>query len=206
MLASRREMGGGCTLASYGVYMTRADEVPGEKGVAAAGAGLDDLLSVSSPVNWRLVSSAAAVQRWTALRDWVGWFRGEFGFDHRVVPPCWHEHPALVNVLTALRDHWLAAYDPFGALVGPSDWHRALMQLEVRLRDWASRTGCTATVHRADTMVADVDDLRAWQEHIAADVAARRNWERQPEVHVPGQEALPGIAVVDETQDDGRDC
>jgi hypothetical protein len=120
-------------------------------------------------------------------------FRAEFCLDHRVVPPCWYRHPALVSVLSALRDHWLAAYDPLGALMGPSDWHRALMPLEVRLRDWAARTGCTAGVHRPDAPVKEGVDEDAWAAHVSADVTARRERERQQSARSAGLVTLPGL-------------
>lgn len=124
-------------------------------------------------VDWRSLSAADAYAAWAALRDWILWLRREFAFDHRVVPPCWYRHPALVSVISALHDHWRAAYDPLNSLLGPSDWHRAFVQLEPRLREWASRTGCTASMHRADVVADYPDDSAEWEAHVAADVAAR---------------------------------
>lgn len=138
-------------------------------------ARLDAMLGAASgPLNWRAVGSADARARWRALREWVCWFRVEFGFDHRVVPPCWYRHPALVNLLSALRDHWLYAYDPMNTALAASDWHRALIVIEQRLRDWASRTGCTVGMHRPDVLADYPDDSAEWEQHVAADVAARK--------------------------------
>jgi hypothetical protein len=139
------------------------------------------------PLNWVLVDGDEAARAWSELRDWVEWFRMEFGFDHRVVPPCWYLHPALANVLSALRDHWFGAYDPVGHSGGASDWHRALMQLEYRLREWASRTGCTASAHRDDVAVAYPDDADMWAAHVANDAAART---------AIGAPVLPGMRDV----------
>ena len=114
-------------------------------------AALTELLRrARGPRDWRALSSREAAASWGELREWVDWLRAECGFDHRVVPPCWYRHRGLVSVLSALHDHWLAAYDPMGSLLGPGEWHRGLMQLEARLREWASRTGCTLGEHRAD--------------------------------------------------------
>lgn len=128
----------------------------------------------AGPVNWRTVSSADAQAQWSALRDWVDWFRAEFGYDHRVVPPCWYRHRALVHLLAALRDHWRVAYDPLNTAAGAAEWHRSLMQLETRLRDWAARTGCTSAAHRPDVVATYPDDSATWQQHLHDDITTRR--------------------------------
>ncbi len=129
-----------------------------------------------------MVESSDARQRWHELREWVDWFRAEFAFDHRVVPPCWYRHRALVSVLSALRDHWLAAYDPLNTPIGASDWHRALWQMEQRLREWASRTGCTTGEHRRDVLAEYPDDAEIWEAHVASDIAARAQREMRAAV------------------------
>ena len=131
------------------------------------------LSSSSGPVDWRSISPQEAGGAWAALRGWVEWFRREFVLDHRVVPPCWYLHSAMVSLLSALRDHWVCAYDSNNSPAGASEWHRALMQLEPRLREWASRTGCTVGAHRPDVVAEYPDDQVTWAEHIAGDVAAR---------------------------------
>jgi hypothetical protein len=147
------------------------------------------LTAASGPLCWNSVKSADARQQWLALREWVEWFRLTFVFDHRVVPPCWYRHSALVEVLSALRDHWVCAYGPLNPALGASDWHRALIQFEPRLRDWAARTGCTAGVHRMDVVAEYPDDADAWERHITADVAARAR--REATGNLGGQQALP---------------
>jgi hypothetical protein len=79
---------------------------------ALVDARLETLLSAASgPVNWGTLRAYDAARQWWDLRAWVDWFRREFAFDHRIVPPCWYRHLALVQVLSALRDHWVCAYD-----------------------------------------------------------------------------------------------
>ena len=163
---------------SYVVDVGSEWDGPPRRGAVDAAALVDErlealLAAATGPVNWREVGSDEARERWVALRGWVEWFRLEFGFDHRVVPPCWYRHPALVSVLSALRDHWVCAYDPLNTPIGAADWHRSLMQLEVRLRDWASRTGCTVSEHRPDVAAVYPDDTQAWEAHVDEDVAAR---------------------------------
>jgi hypothetical protein len=152
------------------------DDIGSDTGLGAAGpdAQLDALIRAArGPLNWLLVEQKDAPAAWHEMRDWVEWFRAEFSFDHRVVPPCWYLHPALVNLLSAVRDHWYAAYDPVGPPAGASDWHRALVQLEPRLREWAARTGCTVSMHRPDVAVVYPEDDGTWAAHLMADAENR---------------------------------
>ena len=130
------------------------------------------------PVNWFEPDPASAAQAWADLGIWVDLFRAELGFDQRVVPPCWYRHTAIVNLLSALRDHWVGAYQG-GNLSGPAEWHRSLIPLERRLRDWAARTGCTGEEHRPDP-VFDTPAVSAdWQQFVSADVARRQTRSEQ---------------------------
>jgi hypothetical protein len=135
---------------------------------------LDALLGrATGPVMWDALSGEDAAAQWQALRSWVSWFRTTFAVDHRVVPPCWYRHDAVVELLSALRDHWRAAYDPLNSPTAASEWHRVLAQLEPRLREWAARTGCTPTEHRPDARQAYPDDEAAWADHVREDLARR---------------------------------
>ena len=75
------------------------------------------------PVNWNILTAAEAQVEWLELNAFVNWLRHEFGLSVNVVPPFWHRHPELVWPLSALRQHYLNAYDkkqhgsaPFGWL------------------------------------------------------------------------------------------
>lgn len=107
---------------------------------------LDDDLSldapeVARPINWRLLSANDAEYEWLALNEWVHWLRITFGLPASVIPPFWHRHWELVWELSALHQHWLAAYDPgqhTSAAIGwMADFHTAIQ----RLRDWTATSG-----------------------------------------------------------------
>jgi hypothetical protein len=104
----------------------------------------------------------------------VNWLRTRFGLDHRIIPPCWYQHPALIDLLTALRDHHRLAYDPVQPASGATDWHRTFRDLEPRLRDWASRTSCTPDTHRLDQPIPAPDDSVHWEQHQHADIRRRQ--------------------------------
>ena len=83
------------------------------------------------------------------LTEWVEALVARHSIDIRTIPPCWARHPAIVEALSALRDHErgsFAANAPPGAAV---DWLRALHDVLGLVRDHAALTGCTASEHRA---------------------------------------------------------
>jgi hypothetical protein len=129
--------------------------------------------SVRAPTDWRHVPSVEAANEWAKLRDWVGWCKHRYALDHRVIPPCWYLHGGLVDLITALRDHHEHAFGELQPATASSEWHRAFRDLEPRLRDWASRTGCTRDQHRPDVTVEWPDDTGRWNAHVADDEQQR---------------------------------
>jgi hypothetical protein len=138
--------------------------------VGSTGWSTEELLAgVGSPTDWRRVLSADAPREWAELREWVGWFKRRYTLDHRVVPPCWYRHGALVDLLSALRDHHEYAFGELQPATAATEWHRVFRDLEPRLRDWASRTGCTRDEHRPDVTVDWPEDATAWSQHVVDD-------------------------------------
>jgi hypothetical protein len=72
---------------------------------------------------WRGLGPHAEAELWSQLHDWVPWLRERYPLAKRL-PPCWHEHPELVEEITALWLAWQAAYQARNAsLTAPADWH-----------------------------------------------------------------------------------
>jgi hypothetical protein len=131
-----------------------------------------------APTDWRRVRGGDALREWAELREWVEWFKTRYALDHRVVPPCWFLHGALVDVLTALRDHHEYAFSELQPATAATDWQRVFRDLEPRLRDWASRTGCTRDEHRPDLTASSPHDKERWNQHLAEDQQQRRTAEQ----------------------------
>lgn len=110
------------------------------------------LAAVPRPLDWSRLAADEAAEQWAALDRWVQRLVTRYALDGREVPPCWYRHGALVEELTGLRGAHQVAWDPTQAASAASDWHRILWDTRVRLRDWLTRTGCTARSHRADTV------------------------------------------------------
>lgn len=53
----------------------------------------------------------------------MGWLRGRYPLANKI-PPCWSEHPEIVEELTALWLAWEQAYRQRDApLTAAADWH-----------------------------------------------------------------------------------
>jgi hypothetical protein len=121
-----------------------ADDIDGIDGIARA---------LRASTDWRTVPEDQGEQLWAGLQDWVDWLVARYQVDYRVIPPCWHLHSALVDVLTALWDFHTYAFEPASGPTSAVEWHRAFRDLEERLREWAARTGCTSEAHWPDTQI-----------------------------------------------------
>jgi hypothetical protein len=72
---------------------------------------------------WRTVGQHGAEELWTQLIAWVAWIRNRYPLA-RKIPPCWADHPELVEELTALWLAWQHAYEDKDApLTAAADWH-----------------------------------------------------------------------------------
>ena len=106
--------------------------------------------AVGGPIDWRRLEAQEAADVLAELTLWVGWLVERYSLDHRVVPPCWVRHDALLEVLTALWGDYVQCYVLGRTMSAPVEWQRNFRDLETRLREWAARTGCTPGVHRDD--------------------------------------------------------
>lgn len=127
------------------------------------------LPDLATPIDWRAVPAGEAEYRWRELRDWVEWLKERYALDHRVVPPCWYLHGALVDLLSALRDHHREHFDRYASPSGAAEWQVVFRNLEPRLREWAARTGCSREDHRPDLVIGWPDDQGRWRTHVASD-------------------------------------
>ncbi len=139
------------------------------------GADEDDFdasCAMDPPVFWPGLCPEEAASEWESLRRWVTCLVERFNLDQHVVPRCWWRHNAHVEALAALRDHERASFADTAAPTAALEWHRALRDIETRLRDWTSRLAC-GTRHEP-TRSRPSDDDTGWDEWLRADVAARR--------------------------------
>ncbi|GAA0597724.1 hypothetical protein GCM10009534_35120 [Kribbella sandramycini] len=101
-------------------------------------------------VCWRDLDSASAAEEVGRLTEWVVWVAGRYNLDHKVVPPCWPEHGAVIEELSALRTFWESCYQDDAGPSEPLAFHRDLTLALRRLRDWTSLLGCSRTNHRSE--------------------------------------------------------
>ena len=115
------------------------------------GLGLTQEAFPPLPVCWPALSAQEREEQLEALNDWSHWLASCYALDHRTIPPCWPEHGALLEELSALRTAWLTAFAVTSAGDAPLAWHAHFAASRQRLADWVSRTGCRAGEHRPDS-------------------------------------------------------
>ena len=100
---------------------------------------------------WREARPGIVDELWTELSAWVDWLDLRYGLDE-LLPPCWSQHGAMVEELTALYAGWQAAYIDIDARgFDPLAWHEALGRTLARVREW-NRQGCRVDAHRDDAV------------------------------------------------------
>lgn len=106
------------------------------------------LTQLRGPVHWPSLTRAEAASRMDELEEWVRSLAIRFPIEPRTLPPCWGRHPAMVEVLSALRDHERASYADTASPTSAMDWLRALRDAQLLLADTAARTQCSIHEHR----------------------------------------------------------
>ena len=112
--------------------------------------GGDPFGELDSPVHWPSLTAPERDRRMVQLEEWVDQLVTRFALDTRVVPPCWQRHTAMVETLSALRDHERASYHQTAPPTAAVDWLRAFRDVETLLRTIAGQTQCTAQTHRGE--------------------------------------------------------
>jgi len=79
--------------------------------------------TTSAPWSWRTLGDQATEELLTQLQGWVAWIRHRYPLAKKI-PPCWSDHPEVVEELTALWLAWQAAYEqPDPSLTAAAEWH-----------------------------------------------------------------------------------
>jgi hypothetical protein len=132
------------------------------------------------PMDWSDLSAAERRDELHRLWPWVLELVRVWPLSRDVVPPCWFRHEALIRILSAARDAYLAAYHPTQHASAAADWMQVWDATEDRLRRWVSRTGCRSAEHHPDRIqrwVADEDEaasvLAEFEAYVVSDHARR---------------------------------
>lgn len=98
------------------------------------------------PLRWSDMDRDSAALAWAWLIDWVGWAVNRYQLAEEI-PACWHQHPPLIDELTALAAAWQSAYDDTAAADAPLLWLERLARVRARIRDWDDYTRCRNGTH-----------------------------------------------------------
>ena len=110
------------------------------------------------PLCWRALNAQEHADQLGALGRWIGWLSDCYSLDHRIIPPCWGQHGALLEELSALWTAWRTAYASTSAGNAPLDWHVHFAASRQRLTDWVAKTGCRNGEHRQERAVRQPGD------------------------------------------------
>jgi hypothetical protein len=102
------------------------------------------------PVCWIALTNTDRSNALKLLTEWVSWLVDRYTLDHRMVPPCWAQHGALLEELSALHTAWHTAYAITSRGDMPLDWHAQFDAARHRLTDWVARMGCRPGEHRTN--------------------------------------------------------
>ncbi|HZT67933.1 MAG TPA: hypothetical protein VFA11_19255 [Acidimicrobiales bacterium] len=125
------------------------------------------------PLYWPGLSTERARSEWEALVVWVAGLVSRFGYDSHVVPSCWWRHNCFVEALSALRDHERGSYAPTAPPSAAVEFHRALRDIEARLRAWSAELRCDAEHDQSHDRPRRLP-TEGFSEWVAADSARRR--------------------------------
>ena len=102
---------------------------------------------------WHAMAEPEYVLAWDQLREWTTWLisRYRLVLEDRI-PPCWPEHPELIEELWALRAWRIEAYSPEGNGQSAVYWHQALVTFLGHVSAWWAG-GCRAGHTETETEI-----------------------------------------------------
>lgn len=107
----------------------------------------------ATPVRWDTLTPDATQRELGQLGAWVVRLVERYQIDARTIPPCWSNHGALVEELSALHTAWLSSYALTAPGNAPLAWHGSFATCRSRMSDYTARSGCTANCHRSQRVV-----------------------------------------------------
>lgn len=96
---------------------------------------------MTRPVHWPSLTPDEAEEERHDLFTWVAGYRLRYPASVEL-PPCWSQHPDIVEALTALRDCERGCFDSRSAGCAAMDWQRARRDTDTMLANWISRLPC----------------------------------------------------------------
>src|SRR4051812_21801924 len=119
---------------------------------------------------WPDLAAEAAEVAWCVLATWVEDVIVERYCES--IKPCWYRHPRAVDLLTAMRLAWAAAYRTDATPTAAAEWHDRWLPHLWRLVEQETNS-CTEREHRPDDMGPSVHDTAELRRFVEADVARR---------------------------------
>jgi len=119
---------------------------------------------------WPDLTADAAEKAWGVLATWVEAVIVER--YRQSIKPCWYRHPGAVDLLSATRLAWAAAYRTEASPTAVAEWHDRWFPHLWKLVERETNS-CTEREHRPGDMEPSVHDAAELQRFVEADVARR---------------------------------
>jgi len=97
---------------------------------------------VMVPIVWRELNEEDYSFYMLKLNAWVRDLIVVYEIPATIIPPWWHRHELLVELLTGLWCHWLQAHDEEQNLSAKFLWQRDLEEWKGRMREAVAMLGC----------------------------------------------------------------
>ncbi|MDR1426424.1 MAG: hypothetical protein LBJ08_01510 [Bifidobacteriaceae bacterium] len=97
---------------------------------------------VMVPIVWRELNEQDYSYYMLKLNAWVRDLVEVWGIPATTIPPWWHRHELLIELLTGLWCHWLQAHDEEQNLSAKFLWQRDLEEWKGRMREAVATLGC----------------------------------------------------------------
>jgi hypothetical protein len=158
---------------------------------------------VMVPIVWRELNEQDYSYYMLKLNAWVRDLVEIWEIPVAIIPPWWHRHEMLIELLTGLWCHWLQAHDQEQNLSAKFLWQRDLEEWKGRMRQAVAMLGCRIDSCRPSRPVLWPGDnpktdrnppvnLDSWEEDLVACVLAeeqRRRLKREQDMAIVMQQA-----------------
>jgi hypothetical protein len=159
-----------------------------EPDLDAAG-GASSAEDAMTPIVWRELNEEDYSYYMLKLNAWVRDLVDVYEIPAAIIPPWWHRHELLVELLTGLWCHWLQAHEEEQNLSAKFLWQRDLEEWKPRMREAAAMLGCRVEACRPSRTVLWPGDqpkpdlnppinLASWEEDLVACILAEENRRR----------------------------
>lgn len=125
-------------------------------------------------IPWELLGASDYRTALTDLGSWLAWLVPTYRIPPSVIPPCWFQHPGLIEELGHLWTGWRVTQHPDSGMgmVG-LEWDGHRERATGRLREVVATAGCNGSSHSPKPAPVLNRDDKVWKASLRSEVALR---------------------------------